>query len=424
VTAGPASRQPLPEEAFAVALARLPAMGWRRMGALIAGRSGQEAWEVVKAGRVLEVVPPIGPASPSRVLDRASDSWRARACGLDVAASWSRTCALGITVRARGRAGYPEVLDEDPEPPAVVFHLGAVPSPGHRRVAVVGTRHCSYEGREAARSIGYGLAEAGVTVVSGLALGIDGAAHQGALAAGADGEGVGPPFGVVASGLDVPYPARHAGLWRQVAVAGGLLSEYPPGSPATRMRFPARNRLIAAFAEIVVVVESRVAGGSRHTVEAAIARGRTVMAVPGSIRNPAAAGTNRLIAEGCAPVCDVADILVALDLERAGRPEPAPRPDRRAGAAAQPGRRPVSTSGPAGITGEGVGAPSPARRTRPDLSRAEQLVLDAVGGTPASLDTLLLRTGAGPLALTAALERLRAAELVVEDAGWWSLRPR
>ncbi len=145
------------------------------------------------------------------------------------------------------------------------------------RVAIIGTRSATAPGLEMARRLGAELAEAGVAIVSGLARGIDGAAHAGALPRA----GAAPPIGVVGSGLDVPYPRVNAGLWSDVARAGVLISEAPPGAPPSAWRFPARNRLIAALADLVVVVESRASGGSMLTVREAIVRGRQVMAVPG-----------------------------------------------------------------------------------------------------------------------------------------------
>ena len=142
--------------------------------------------------------------------------------------------------------------------------------------------------------------------VSGLALGIDGAAHLGCL------DGGGPAVGVVATGLDVVYPRRHALLWERVASEGVLVSEAPLGTSAERWRFPARNRLIAALALAVVVVESRRRGGSMLTVDSAIERQTDVLAVPGSVRSGASEGPNQLLAEGCPVVRDATDVLVAL----------------------------------------------------------------------------------------------------------------
>jgi DNA processing protein len=184
-----------------------------------------------------------------------------------------------------------------------------------RRVALVGTRNATAAGRHVARQFGHGLVQAGVQVVSGLARGIDGHAHHGALEAIDELGAPGRPVAVVASGLDVVYPREHERLWRRVGEDGLLLSEAPPGSPPIAYRFPLRNRIIAALAEIVVVVESRERGGSLITAAAALERGIPVMAVPGHATVRAARGVNSLLRDGSAPAIDVDDILVALQLD-------------------------------------------------------------------------------------------------------------
>jgi DNA processing protein len=223
--------------------------------------------------------------------------------------------------------------------------------------------------------LGRDLAAAGVRVVSGLALGIDGAAHRGALAAGGA-----PPVAVVGSGLDVVYPPSHSTLWQQVAGAGLLLSEAPLGARPEPWRFPFRNRIIAALAEVVVVVESAEKGGSRHTVEAAMARDRPIMAVPGSVRSPVSSYTNGLLADGCAPVRDAVDVLVALGLSS---------------------------------------APKPRAESRPPPGPDEAPVLDALGFEPATFDDLCARTTRTPGQVSVALARLQAGGWVAEQAGWW-----
>jgi DNA processing protein len=288
----------LPEVAWLVALSALPGMGPARMDELLADRSADEGWAAVRAGVV-----------PAGVPEATTERWRCLAAGTDVAALWSAHEAAGVRVLLPGEPGWPAPLDDDPEPPLLLSAKGDPTVLDRPRVAVIGTRRCSYAGREVARQLGRELAEAGVCVVSGLALGIDGAAHGGALGGSA------PPVGVVATGLDVVYPRRHAELWRSVGEVGLLLSEYPLGVWPERWRFPARNRIIAALADVVVVVESHDRGGSMHTVESAMERDRPVMAVPGSVRSPASAGTNALLAAGCPPVRDATDVLVALGME-------------------------------------------------------------------------------------------------------------
>ena len=168
-----------------------------------------------------------------------------------------------------GATGYPAVLADDLSPPPVLFARGDVAALDGRRVTIVGTRSATAAGREVAAELGAGLAQAGVRVVSGLARGIDGWAHRGALSA----VGGGPPVGVVASGLDVVYPPEHRPLWDEVVERGVLLSEVPPGTTPHALRFPLRNRILAALGEVVVVVESKRKGGSLITVEEALLRG-------------------------------------------------------------------------------------------------------------------------------------------------------
>ena len=181
------------------------------------------------------------------------------------------------------------------------------------------------------------------------------------------------------------YPRRHAALWSAVAGAGVVLSEAPLGARPEPWRFPVRNRVIAAVAEVVVVVESHAAGGSRYTVEAAEARGRTVMAVPGSIRSPASAYTNALLADGCPPARDATDVLVALGLSTATR------------------------------------GPAPAD-LRPPPGPVEGRVLAALGWEAASLDDVVARTGLGPGEASVALAHLQRDGWVGVAGGWWEQR--
>lgn len=274
---------------------------------------------------------------------------------------------------------FPRSLADDPKPPARVYGLGdpALLADGRARVGMVGARRCSSYGRDVARRFGRELSAAGVSVVSGLARGIDGAAHEGALQPD-DGA---PPIGVVASGLDIVYPPEHRRLWDSIATRGCLISEADLGTPAEHWRFPPRNRIIAALSDIVLVVEAHATSGTRHTVDAAIERGVPVMAVPGPVGSAASEGANHLLREGCAPACEVDDVLTALGLERC-------------------------TAGP-------LFDPRQPPEPRDDG------VLAAVDWAPTSLETLLRRTGLGPGELTAALYRLLAAGWTRSRDGWW-----
>ncbi len=183
-------------------------------------------------------------------------------------------------------------------------------------MAVVGSRRCSPLGREIAHDIGRRLAGAGVVVVSGAAAGIDGAAHRGALAAR------GPTVAVLGSGIDVAYPGSNAGLIERIAASGTVVSEYPPGTPAEPRHFPSRNRLIAALAEALVVVEGAAKSGSRISVDHALDLGREVFAVPGPVTSPLAETPLELIREGATMVRGAGDLLE--DLRIAARLAGAP----------------------------------------------------------------------------------------------------
>ena len=340
-------------------------------------------------GVALAAVPGIGPARLRDLLERwpADEAWRvAGDPTVDVSAAWRACDSAGVGVHMRGGSGYPDALAADDEAPALLFSIGALSALDGPRVAIVGSRRCTRYGRDVAFELGRDLARVGVRVVSGLAAGVDGTAHLGALAAG---EGAGPPVGVVGSGLDVVYPRAHARLWRQVADAGVVLSEAPPGAPPEPWRFPARNRIVAALADVLVVVESRITGGSRHTVKAADTRGVTVMAVPGPVRSPCSCYPNELLVTGSAPARDAEDVLVALDLLGRGPPRAPTRP-------------PTSAAFP----------PSP-----DDPHQAA--LLEAMGWRPASLDQLVGRTGLSPGQASVALAHLELGGWVVGQAGWW-----
>jgi DNA processing protein len=267
-------------------------------------------------------------------------------------------------VSVEGRAGYP--IDDMPDRPAVLLAEGDdADALRRRRVAIVGTRAATPHGLADAHELGAALARAGITVVSGLAIGIDAAAHEGALDAG------GTVVGVVGTGLDVVYPRRHRALFDRVRRSGLLVSELGYGVQPRREAFPVRNRIIAGLAEAVVVVEATLKGGARITAERALEYGRTVMAMPGSRRNPAAAGTNALIYDGAQAVLEPSDVLVHLSLTAPARPV-----DPR-----------VPPTG--------------------DAAR----VLRACGGEPATLDQLASRAGLTPSAVVASVREL-------ERGGW------
>jgi len=228
--------------------------------------------------------------------------------------------ACGARFLAHGDEGFPSVLDDLLfDPPGWLFVRGRPMEEGECRVAIVGSRRCSALGREIAQDIGLRLAGAGVSVVSGAASGIDGAAHRGALAA------PGPTVAVLGSGIDVPYPGSHAQMIERIAAVGTVISEYPPGLPAEPRHFPCRNRIIAALAEALVVVEGAAKSGSRISVDHALDLGRDVFAVPGPVTSPLAETPLELIREGATMIRGADDLLA--DLGVGARLLQAPPPD-------------------------------------------------------------------------------------------------
>lgn len=302
------------------ALAGLDLATVARLRVLLAHHDPEEAFAVA-----------LGRARPHPVVaellhGRLGTAWRHSAGRRDPDECGRWCAALGLRAVTAADQAFPSALRDDPDPPAVLFARGDLGAVSHRRVGMVGTRNASRFGREMAVEVGHGLAAAGVAVVSGLAKGIDGAAHRGALDARAA-----PPIAVVANGHDRPYPRVNAELWSRVAESGVVLSEWPPGTAPEAFRFPLRNRIIAALSEVLIVVESRERGGSLITAMAAIERGIDVFAVPGSPRVRSSVGTNQLLRDGAAPLTEVADVLAALGIDhrRAGTarydPRPAPR---------------------------------------------------------------------------------------------------
>ncbi|MCS7007814.1 MAG: DNA-processing protein DprA, partial [Thermoleophilia bacterium] len=218
----------------------------------------------------------------------------------------------------RGDPRYPPLLAAIHDPPVELWLRGhAAPEILHGPcVAVVGARSCSAYGRAVGRLLGRELARAGVVVVSGLARGIDGEAHRGAL------EADGVTVAVLGCGIDRDYPAAHAELARRIGERGLLVSEYPPGIEPAPWRFPARNRVIAGLCAATVVVEARQRSGALITADFALEEGREVLAVPGEITSALSEGTNALLRLGATPATGVADVLEALGIEPPGAPAP------------------------------------------------------------------------------------------------------
>ncbi|NQW23712.1 MAG: DNA-protecting protein DprA [SAR202 cluster bacterium] len=213
-----------------------------------------------------------------------------------------------VTAVTWNQSEYPSRLKEIADPPAVLYYKGRLLPSDDRSVAIVGTRSPTTYGREAAAVLSRGLAETGLTVVSGLALGIDGVAHKTAL------ENGGRTIAILAGGLDNVYPKEHNGLFRQIQEQGAVVSEQPLGVRPTSRSFPRRNRLISGMSLGSVVIEAAEGSGARWTVYHALEQDREVFCVPGSIFSPASRFTNRMIQEGAKLVTGINDILEELNI--------------------------------------------------------------------------------------------------------------
>lgn len=279
-----------------------------------------------------------------------------------------------------GTAEYPPSLALLPDPPPVLFRRGPAPLDQHA-VAIVGSRGATGYGRLMAERLAFDLARRGLIVISGLARGIDGAAHRGALAAG------GRTIGVLGCGVDVVYPAEHRSLMERMAAEGGLLSELPPGTGPVPHHFPKRNRIISGLSLGVVVVEAGDKSGALITANLATQQGRETLAVPGNATSPMSRGPHRLIREGAALVESAEDVLEALGLKQDG-----PRLH------------------PAAFAGSGF----PAAQT---ADGAEAKVWEALSGQPADADDLVAATGLAAADVQVALMLLEMRDLATALPG-------
>lgn len=294
----------------AAALACLPGVDTDRLGSLL-DRCGdpRAALDHVRSGRYLPLGKPV------------VASWPAALARARVDALAATLAARGTHVWIRGDDDYP-IVPTPFDAPVVLLGEGDPDVLRRPLVSIVGTRSASPHGLRDAHRLAAYLAGAGCTIVSGVALGIDGAAHTGALDAG------GGTVGVVGTGLDVEYPRRHHTLYRRMRDHGLVLSEYGFGVPPEPYRFPHRNRIIATLARVTVVIEATVTGGARITADLAKSHGAEVFALPGSRRNPAAVGCHHLLRDGIAALVEPSDVLLALGIDAppGGWDTPPPRP--------------------------------------------------------------------------------------------------
>ena len=286
--------------------------------------------------------------------------------------AWEAFNKTGIQFIPYFSGHFPQKLLNIYQQPYALFVKGALPE-NRKSVAVVGARMCSEYGRSIAEKIGFELAACGVQVISGMALGIDSASHAGALKAG------GKTFAILGCGCDNCYPSSSRNIYKNILDSGGgIISEYPPGSPPLTWHFPERNRLISGLADAVAVIEAKEKSGSLITADHALDQGRDVYAVPGRIDDILSRGCNRLIAQGAGIICDTDSLLINLGLKKTA------------------GKQKQNIS-----------------EAKPDA--AELKVLDYLDLHPVSMETILEMTGLNLLEALNILENLKQKGLVRES---------
>jgi DNA processing protein len=288
------------EKAYWIALHKVTGIGAVRMAALLAHcGSAEAAWRAsiheLKAASL-----------DRRTLERLLQARR----DIDVEGEWERIQKAGVQVLTLLDDDYPANLRQIDAPPPLLYVRGALQPNDSWAVAIVGTRRASVYGRQVAHSLSRDLTNSGITIVSGLALGVDTVAHKSAL------EHEGRTIAVLGSSVDQIYPPENRGLAQEIAEQGALISEYPLGTRPDANNFPPRNRIISGFSRGVVIVEAGERSGALITAKFAAEQGRDVFAVPGSILHPGSIGCNTLIQQGAIPLLHVNDILTHLNLEQ------------------------------------------------------------------------------------------------------------
>lgn len=370
-------RTPIPgvkgmdELPYWLALNRLPGLDPARFALVLAVfQTARRAWEA--GGRDI-----------ARVARLAGESARlliAARRKVEPLAEYDKLVRKGYAAITWDSPEYPRLLRYIDDPPPVLYCFGRLAPRDDRAAAIVGARRADDYGLKAARRLARDLAGAGVTVVSGLARGVDAAAHRGAL------EGGGRTVAVLGSGIDVIYPQEHRRLYLEIAENGAVLSEHPPGTRPKPEHFPLRNRIISGLSRVVVIAQAGDRSGALITADLALEQGREVMAVPGDVFRFRSAGANRLLREGAAPALEAADVLAQM-----------------AAPWGEPGARHA-----AGAPGEGggdrpEGAPEGALTSRSALSDTEEKVYSLLSRDPRRLEELARGAGLPVGTATAAL---------------------
>jgi len=348
---------------------------WLRL-TLIPGIGGETRRTLLKAcgspQAIFEASPQalsaiIGPAQAELLLHHECNA------GIDAALDWA--AQPGNQLLTLADADYPQSLLSSDDPPILLYAKGNTSALNRPMLAVVGSRNATAQGVRDAEAFAQALGDAGLTIVSGLALGIDAAAHRGALATAAG------TVAVIGTGADRLYPAKNEALARAIAEKGVVLSEFPLGTPALASNFPRRNRIIAGLGLGCLVVEAALRSGSLITARLAAESGREVFAIPGSIHSPLSRGCHQLIRQGAKLVESALDILEELRLEA-----------------------------PAAVSSAGKGRPA-------TLNDGEEQVLALLGHAPCALDTLSARSGLTPADLLAMLLPMELAGRVAQLPG-------
>lgn len=288
------------DRAYWVAFNRVSGIGPARITALL------EACDSLEAAWRAPIQQLRAAGIDRRTIERLLDARRT----LDVEKEWQRVAGAGVQALTWEDAGYPEALRTIDAAPPVLYVAGALYPEDEPAVAIVGTRHASAYGREVAHTLATALARHGVTVVSGLALGIDTCAHRAALDAG------GRTIAVLGSGVDQIYPQQNRELARAIMRSGAVISDYALGVRPEAGNFPPRNRIISGLSRAVIIVEAGKRSGALITASFAADQSRELYAVPGSILHPGSVGCNQLIQQGAAPLLSVEELLDQLNLER------------------------------------------------------------------------------------------------------------
>lgn len=237
----------------------------------------------------------------AKLINRSRKNW-------DVDKEWFSLMGKGIGFVSMEQTEFPEKVRHISNAPYAIYYVGNLPEESRKSVAIVGARGRSAYGSEVAQALGRALSNHGVQVISGLAKGIDGDAHKGAL------EGQGDTFAVLGCGVDICYPKEHRYLYNKIVEHGGIISEYPPGTEPAPWQFPERNRIISGLSDCVVVIEAKEKSGSLITADFAMEQGRDVYALPGRITDNLSRGCNKLIKQGAGVVESVEDFLAEMDI--------------------------------------------------------------------------------------------------------------